>query len=195
MKEKLFKNPLKGFLRQLGSLYIQRSQEEMDKIVRKEALARDLREQQLKIPIVGNPVEQAAPPQSSLESTTATSTTTSTTSTSNPTTPRYPSTMPSTPQKRNASEASLDPKSTETTPKKLLKPEAVIQSLQNLLVLNIMEALFHDNSIPLKWPRGRKMGMYYAELVSLIKSMLTTGQIPLLLLVDWLEMPRKRMTE
>jgi hypothetical protein len=89
----------------------------------------------------------------------------------------------------------LDPKSTETTPKKLLKPEAVIQGLQNLLVLNIMEALFHDNSIPLKWPRGRKMGIYYAELLSLIQPMLTTGQIPLLLLVGWLEMPRKWMTE
>ena len=45
VNKKLVNNPLKLFLRHLGTLYIQRSQEELEKTAKKERVARELREQ------------------------------------------------------------------------------------------------------------------------------------------------------
>ncbi len=150
VEEKLSQNPLKHFLRHLGTLYVQRSQEEVERTMRKEKLARELREQHRPTLIgkLNDPaISQTLPRQD----------------TSTLSTPRYPSTFPSTPQKRNASEASLDPHSTHTTPRKLVKPEAVIQNLQNILILDVFEALFRRNSIEIQWPQGRKMRLLYIE--------------------------------
>lgn len=150
VQEKLSQNPLKHLLRHLGTLYIQKSQEEVERAVKKEKLARELREQH-RPTFAGNAddpaISQSLPRQDA----------------STTTIPRYPSTLPSTPQKRNASEASLDPHSTHTTPRKLVKPEAVIQNLQNLLILEIFEALFRRNYIEIQWPQGRKMRLLYIE--------------------------------
>jgi len=150
VKEKLIGNPLKRFLRQLGSLYIQRSQQELNRTAQKEKVAREIREQR-RLVVTLKPVEPAVSQPSSEPHSTAS------------VYPRYPSTLPSTPQKRNASEASLDPQSTHTTPKKLVKAEAVIQNLQNILVLDIFDGLFDDIGMEIKWARGRKMRLLYAE--------------------------------
>lgn len=111
VEERLYRNPLRNFLQQLGSLYIQRSQQDLDKMAQKEKVAREIREHRLFV--TPRPVEQDNSGQLPLQDVH----------------PRYPSTLPSTPQKRDASEASLDPHSTHTTPKKLVKPESVIQNL------------------------------------------------------------------
>ena len=84
--------------------------------------------------------------------------------------PRYPSTFPSTPQKRNASDASLDHPSTQTTPKKLIKAKPVVQNLQNLMILAVFDALFDDVGMEIKWPRGRKMRLLYAEYLCSMES-------------------------
>jgi hypothetical protein len=149
VEDKLSQNPLKQFLRHLGTLYFQRSQEEVEITMKKEKLARELREQR-KPTLIGKPDDPAI------------SQTLLRRDTSTPSTPRY-STLPFTPQKRNASEASLDPHSTHTTPRKLVKPEAVIQNLQNILILDVFEALFRRNSIEIQWPQGRKMRLLYIE--------------------------------
>jgi hypothetical protein len=153
VQEKLSQNPLKHLLKHLGTLYIQRSQEEVERTAKKDKLAKTLREQR-KPSVAGKPEEPAIYQHSLGQDTSSTTTTTN---------PRYPSTLPSTPQKRNASEASLDPASTHTTPKKLVKAEAVIQNLQNLLILEIFEGLFRRNSMEIQWPQGRKMRLLYAE--------------------------------
>jgi hypothetical protein len=149
VEEKLYRNPLRNFLQQLGSLYIQRSQQDLDRMAQKEKLAREIRERRLAV--VTQPVEPDNSTQLPMQDAFDTAH------------PRYPSTLSSTPQKRNASEASLDPHSTHTTPKKLVKPESVIQNLQNLLVQDVLNGLFHRFSVEIKWPRGRKMRLLYAE--------------------------------
>jgi len=119
-------------------------------MTQKEKLAREIREQN-RVSIAAKPVEslpsQPLPAQYVAAGAPA----------------RYPSTLPSTPQKRNASEASLDPHSTHTTPRKLVKAEAVIQNLQNMLVQDVLNGLFRRNSMEIKWPQGRKMRLLYAE--------------------------------
>ena len=150
VNKKLVNNPLKLFLRHLGTLYIQRSQEELERTAKKERVARELREQH-RVAVVDKPDETVGPLATVNQDTSTTLN------------PRYPSTLPSTPQKRNASEASLDPQSTHTTPTKLVKPEAVVQNLQNLLILAVFDGLFDNVAMEIKWPRGRKMRLLYAE--------------------------------
>ena len=122
----------------------------MEQIVKKDKVARELREQ-YKAAVAAKPDEPAVS-QFGL-----------THDPSPKIAPRYPSTFPSTPQKRNASDASLDPLSTQTTPKKLIKAEPVVQNLQNLMILAVFDALFDDVGMEIKWPRGRKMRLLYAE--------------------------------
>ena len=110
--EKIYQNPLRNFLQQLGSLYIQRSQQDLDRMAQKEKLVREIREQNRLF--IAKPVESLPPQHLPAQNVAAGSHA------------RYPSTLPSTPQKRNASEASLDPQWTHTTPTKLVKPEAVV---------------------------------------------------------------------
>jgi hypothetical protein len=121
----------------------------VEKTAEKDRVARELREQQK---VANVKPDEPATSQSGL--------------TPDPSTriaPRYPSTFTSTPQKRNASDASLDPQSTQTTPKKLVKAEPVIQNLQNLMIFAVFDALFDDLGMEIKWPRGRKMRLLYAE--------------------------------
>jgi hypothetical protein len=122
----------------------------VEQMAKKDKVARELREQ-YKAVITANPDEPAA---SQFRLTHDLSPNIA---------PRYPSTFHSTPQKRNASDASLDPPSTQTTPKKLIKAEPVVQNLQNLMVLAVFDALFHDVGMEIKWPQGRKMRLLYAE--------------------------------
>lgn len=110
VKEKLIGNPLKRFLRQLGSLYIQRSQQELNRTAQKEKVARKIREQR-RLTVILKPVEPAVSQPSSEHHSTAN------------VYPRYPSTLPSTPQKRNASEASLDLIQLMRRQKNLSKPK------------------------------------------------------------------------
>ena len=85
--------------------------------------------------------------------------------------PRQPNTLPSTPQKRNISDTSFGPRSTNTTPTKLIKPESSIQDLQNTLVREVRGAIYHAAVIRMPWPRGRtNMRLVYQPYVFPINS-------------------------
>jgi hypothetical protein len=75
--------------------------------------------------------------------------------------PRYPSTLPSTPQKRTTSDTSFGTHSTESTPTKLVKPETDIQQLQNDLVRDVLSAVYGRFYAGVTWPRGRKLNLCY----------------------------------
>ena len=68
---------------------------------------------------------------------------------------------PSTPQKRNVSDASIGGRSPNTTPKKLKKPETYIQNLQNTLVNDLLRANYGHGIIRVDWPRGRDLHLFY----------------------------------
>ena len=70
--------------------------------------------------------------------------------------PRQSSVSPTTPQKRKVSAASFGTDSAETTPVKLVKPEPNIQNLQNAIVYDILDAIYHTDVIRVPWARGRK---------------------------------------
>jgi hypothetical protein len=61
-----------------------------------------------------------------------------------------------TPVIRKASDSSYGPGSTETTPKRLKAPEGDIQNLQNTLVQDVLNALYHDNAVPVSWAKNRE---------------------------------------
>jgi hypothetical protein len=75
-------------------------------------------------------------------------------------TPRLPSEFITPQRKRNARVASLEDKSTESTPKKLYHPEAKVQDLQDTFVKLILVELW-KGSVPIRWVTGRKMFMTY----------------------------------
>ena len=64
--------------------------------------------------------------------------------------------------KRKISETSLADHSTETTPQKLVQPEAKVQSLQNKFVDIILNKIWRGQ-IDISWAQGRRMFMSYAE--------------------------------
>jgi hypothetical protein len=80
-----------------------------------------------------------------------------------PSLPRQPSTLPSTPQKRNTSDTSFGTRSTETTPTKLVKPETDVQHLQNDMVADVLDSLYGRDYIKVDWPRGRKLNLCYEQ--------------------------------
>lgn len=131
---------MKRSLQNRGMLYIQRSQEEVDRTTMKDDLAREAGEE-FRSAITVNYFEPSIT-QPFKQDKSATNL------------PRYPSTFPSTPLKCSASDASIGPHSTETTPKKLIKSEAVTQ---NTLVEDIFHALFSCVWMDIKWPRDRNM--------------------------------------
>ena len=81
-----------------------------------------------------------------------------------PSAPRLPSTLPSTPQKRNLSGTSNGDRSTHSTPTKLAKPEKDIQWLQDKLADEVIMAIFERPYIPVTWARGRNMNLIYEPL-------------------------------
>lgn len=136
--EKMYNNPLKRTFQILGTILIDRSEEE---ILREAARVKEIWE-----------AKAARKKQSAALQTTG-STKDGIHSVSGP---RQPSASPATPQKRNISDTSFGTRSTETTPTKLTKPESSIQNLQNTLVYDVLEALYHTDSIRVPWARGRK---------------------------------------
>lgn len=100
------------------------------------------------------------------------------TSTSLSDSPSLSTTLPSTPQtskphfppssyqtpdkKRKVSDTSFEIHSTETTPNKLVQPEAKVQALQNTFVKNIINELWMGE-IKVPWVKGRHVFLSYTE--------------------------------
>jgi hypothetical protein len=87
-----------------------------------------------------------------------------------PTTPdsslhRFPTSFVTPDNKRTASEASLETRSNLTTPKKLMQPEAKVQSLQNLFVGVVLNHIY-CGQVPIPWADGRYMFLTYIEYLS-----------------------------
>jgi hypothetical protein len=105
-----------------------------------------------------------------------------------PSAPRLPSTLPSTPQKRNLSGTSNGNRSTSSTPTKLVKPEKDIQWLQDTLATEVIKAIFEKPYIPVTWARGRtRMNLIY-EPLSLLSNPLTLDRAKTTLSVVFLTM-------
>jgi hypothetical protein len=102
----------------------------------------------------------------------------SSTSSTSPTQPRYPSTYVTPTTKRKISDTSFETHSTETTPTKLVQPEAKVQSLQNTFVNTIINKLWYGK-IDIPWARGRHMFLTYTECIP-SHSSLMIGQTILL---------------
>lgn len=76
---------------------------------------------------------------------------------------RQTTAFPSTPQKCNISDISFRIWSTETTPTKPVKPETDIQHLQDILIANILRALYGNLHVKAIWPRERKLNLCYEQ--------------------------------
>ena len=72
-----------------------------------------------------------------------------------------PDSYPVTPHKRKESDTSFGTRSTETTPKRMKKPETHIQNLQSTLVDDVLEAIEKRNFIKVEWPRNRVLHLTY----------------------------------
>jgi hypothetical protein len=74
------------------------------------------------------------------------------------------SSFPITPQNKripsDSSTTSYGISSTETTPQKLDKPEQEVQSLQNIMVMTLLRAIWRGG-IPVPWAMNRKMWIDY----------------------------------
>ena len=80
--------------------------------------------------------------------------------------PLFPASSYQTPDhKRKISQASIEELSTETTPHKLLQPEAKVQSLQDTFVHTIINELW-ASQVEIPWAKGRHMFMTYTESVA-----------------------------
>ena len=81
-----------------------------------------------------------------------------------PSTPQMqPAEFPLAPtNKRKISNTSFGTRSTETTPTKLLQPEAKVQSLQNTFVKIIINSLWLGK-VDIPWVKGRHMFLTYTE--------------------------------
>lgn len=84
--------------------------------------------------------------------------------------PRFPHSYDTPDSKRKISETSFGTRSTETTPIKLVHPEANVQSLQNKFVDAIIEELW-SGGIDVPWVQGRHMFLDYAEFRRFILSL------------------------
>jgi hypothetical protein len=80
-----------------------------------------------------------------------------------PSQPQFPASSYQTPDhKRKISQTSIEEQSTETTPHKLLQPEAKVQSLQDTFVHTILNELW-ASQVEIPWAKGRHMFMTYTE--------------------------------
>lgn len=81
------------------------------------------------------------------------------------------SSVPVTPQNKripsDSSTTSYAISSTETTPQKLDKPEQEVQSLQNIMIMTLLRAIWRG-AIPVPWAMNRKMWIDYVTLVPLL---------------------------
>ncbi len=134
--DKTHKSPLKETFRILGEILVEPSEEE---ILREAARVKEVREAK------GAREKKSAVIQPTV----------STDEIHSVSAPRHPNTSPSTPQKRNISDASFGTRSANTTPTKLIKPESSIQELQNILVREIRGAIYYAAVIRMPWPRAR----------------------------------------
>lgn len=79
--------------------------------------------------------------------------------------------IPATPQNKripsDSSTTSYAISSTETTPQKLDKPEQEVQSLQNVMVMTLLRAIWRG-AIPIPWAMNRKMWIDYVTLKPLL---------------------------
>src|SRR5215471_14533271 len=144
VEEKLRNNPLQRSLQKLGELYIQRSQEEKDRIAftqRSGKLPKPVSQQTAPLDAISIPKQK-------------------------PKTSSMTENIPSSsiiPQMRVYSDGSIGSRSTHTTPKKLTKPEATIQNIQNLIVADCCFKVFGSGRIRVNWPKGRRMYLCYEE--------------------------------
>lgn len=144
IEEKLRNNPLQRSLQKLGELYIQRSQEEKNRI----AFTQRLTKQQKAVPQQRAPSDMISIPKQNTKTSSITE--------------NIPS-SPVIPQKRVHSDGSIGTTSTHTTPKKLTKAEATIQNIQNLIVADCCFKVFGSGRIRVNWPKGRRMYLCYDE--------------------------------
>ena len=75
---------------------------------------------------------------------------------------RFPQSYDTLDNKRKISDTSFGTGSTETTPTKLVHPEAKVQSLQNTFVKTMINKLWLGN-IDVPWAKGRHMFLTYSE--------------------------------
>jgi hypothetical protein len=80
---------------------------------------------------------------------------------------RFPSSFETPNNKRKISETSFGTRSTETTPNKLVHPEAKVQSLQNTFVNTVIDKLW-IGKIGIPWAQGRRMFLTYTEFLILV---------------------------
>jgi hypothetical protein len=76
--------------------------------------------------------------------------------------PRFPQSYDAVDNKRKLSETSFGTRSTETTPIKLVHPEAKVQALQNTFVKTIIDTLW-VGKVDIPWAKGRHMFLTYTE--------------------------------
>jgi hypothetical protein len=136
--EKLDNNPLKRTFQVLGDILLQRSREAEEREAARRREAREAGAARKKQPHIIQNKNSTADGVQSIAG------------------PRQPSSLPSTPQKRDFSDTSFGTRSTETTPSKLTKPESSIQNLQNMLVYDVLDAIYDAAFIRVPWARGRK---------------------------------------
>ena len=91
-------------------------------------------------------------------------------STPSPRQPHFPKSDEPVSHKRKLSELSLPTSSTETTPSKLIQQEALVQSVQNAFVGNIVQKLWLGK-IGIPWAERRRMFLSY-QAYSLVNSLL-----------------------
>jgi hypothetical protein len=156
--EKLYSNPLKRSFQVLSDILLQRSREAQEREARKAKEAKEAKE--------AKAAKEAKVAKEARDLTTAKGQSTF------PSTlygtqigvsgTHRSSTLPPTvtPQKRKVSETESETSygklSTETTPSKLTSPEVNIQNLQNQLVYDVLDALYHVTAVPVSWARNRE---------------------------------------
>jgi hypothetical protein len=146
VKKKLHKNPIKGFLLRLVSLLTTDSQEYLSSEKEKGAFSGVVPS----LPSTSTPDLQSS-------------------SSALPSTPPYShGPLPvanesgAVDHKRKLSQTSIETRSTETTPAKLVQPEDKVQSLQHTFINNIVDHLWLGE-VGIPWAKGRRMFLTYTE--------------------------------
>ena len=76
--------------------------------------------------------------------------------------PRFPSSFETPNNKRKISDTSFGTQSTETTPGRMVQPEAKVQSLQDKFVTTIIKKVWWGQ-IDVPWAQGRHLFLTYTE--------------------------------
>jgi hypothetical protein len=155
-REKIYKNPLRDSFQLLRTIVVQQSKEAQ---ARESKRRKEVNRMKVKAATEAELAKEAKPakkPRDLYGNQLGLS------GTSGPSAPP----TPLTPVKRKASDSSYG-KSTESTPKRFKAAEVEIQNLQNHLVHDVLNALYHDFGVPVPWARNREMKLMYKAFVHL----------------------------